>query len=148
MFQFQSGRLKPEESALVFERNFDPRNDEEAALEVSPKLFALAWPRAKSLFLGAAARLEDLDADIEAAATNWTPERMARIDRALLRLAWYEMLHRDDVPPLVSLNEALELSKSFGDADSTAFINGVLNRLLAKMPERRSSNAVAPKGGA
>jgi N utilization substance protein B len=52
------------------------------------------------------------------------------VDRGLIRLAYYEMLHRGDIPARVSLNEALEIAKSYGDDDSVAFINGVLDRLL------------------
>ncbi|MDR1546604.1 MAG: transcription antitermination factor NusB [Deltaproteobacteria bacterium] len=137
MFQHQSGQLKPEESLILFERSFDPRHDEEAALELDADAFSKAWPMAKALFLGAARRLDELDRDIEEASANWNPDRMAQVDLALIRLAYYEMRHCPDVPPLVSLNEALELSKSFGDIDSTAFVNGVLDRLLDAVPDGR-----------
>jgi N utilization substance protein B len=59
------------------------------------------------------------------------------VDRAIIRLAYYEMRWRDDIPPKVSLNEAIELAKDFGDSDSGAFINGVLDKLLSQ---------ISPKG--
>jgi N utilization substance protein B len=62
-------------------------------------------------------------------AHNWEFERIAKIDLAILRLAMFEMLHRKDIPPVVSINEAIDLSKQFSNADSKRFINGILDRL-------------------
>ncbi|MDR3135297.1 MAG: transcription antitermination factor NusB [Deltaproteobacteria bacterium] len=132
MFQFQANGLRPEEIVFLFEQNFDPKNDEEACLDLTPRNFELAWPLAKDLFLGATRNLKELDQDIGQAASNWSLGRMSQVDLALLRLAYYEMRFRDDIPPRVSLNEAIEIAKSFGDHDSTSFINGVLDKLMAK----------------
>ena len=60
---------------------------------------------------------------------NWKLERMARVDRNILRLAVYEILKRADVPVKVTLNEAIELSKKYGSEESSAFVNGILDRI-------------------
>jgi N utilization substance protein B len=76
---------------------------------------------------------EAIDAQIRAMAQNWEFERIAKIDLAILRIAMYEMLHRKDIPPVVSINEAIEVSKQFSNSDSKRFINGILDRLKDKL---------------
>jgi N utilization substance protein B len=71
----------------------------------------------------------EVDARIKALAQNWEFERIAKIDLAILRVAVFEMLHRRDIPPVVSINEAIDLSKQFSNADAKRFINGILDRL-------------------
>ena len=70
-----------------------------------------------------------IDAQIRVLAQNWEFERIAKIDLAILRVAIFEMLHRRDIPPVVSINEAIDLSKEFSNADAKRFINGILDRL-------------------
>jgi N utilization substance protein B len=70
-----------------------------------------------------------IDAQIRVLAQNWEFERVAKIDLAILRIAIFEMLHRKDIPPVVSINEAIDISKQFSNADSKRFINGILDRL-------------------
>ena len=70
-----------------------------------------------------------IDAQIRHLAQNWEFERIAKIDLAILRIAIFEMLHRRDIPPVVSINEAIDISKQFSNADSKRFINGILDRL-------------------
>jgi N utilization substance protein B len=73
----------------------------------------------------------ELDELIGKASKNWRVERMARVDRNLLRLALYEMRHGGDaVPAKVAINEAIEIAKRYGTSESPAFINGVLDRCL------------------
>ncbi len=71
----------------------------------------------------------DIDARIKALAHNWEFERIAKIDLAILRVAMFEMLFRKDIPPVVSINEAIDLSKQFSNADAKRFINGILDRV-------------------
>lgn len=71
----------------------------------------------------------EIDAHIKGLAHNWEFARIARIDLAILRLAIFEMIYRKDIPPVVSINEAIDLSKEFSNADSKRFINGILDRL-------------------
>ncbi|UQZ91212.1 transcription antitermination factor NusB [Deltaproteobacteria bacterium Smac51] len=127
----------PEMTALTFENSFSPEVDEENGLEVAADDFRRAWPLARELFFGVAGNLEELDEAISAAASNWSLGRMSPVDRGLIRLAYYEMLYREDIPPKVSLNEALEIAKSYGDDDSSSFINGVLDRLMRAVEASR-----------
>ena len=70
-----------------------------------------------------------LDAEIKKYALNWDLHRMAVVDRNILRLAIYEMLHRDDIPPVVSINEAVDIAKKFSTEESGKFVNGLLDRI-------------------
>lgn len=78
---------------------------------------------------GVVANIEDIDGRIKGLAHNWEFDRIARIDLAILRVAMYEMIHRKDIPPVVSINEAIDLSKQFSNADAKRFINGILDRM-------------------
>lgn len=84
---------------------------------------------AEELIHGTIEHLVEIDAHIKGLAHNWEFERIAKIDLGILRLAMFEMLHRKDIPPVVSINEAIDLSKQFSTTDSKRFINGVLDRM-------------------
>ena len=84
---------------------------------------------ARDLFSGIAEKVPELDAIIVSASDNWRLARMSRVDRNILRLGVFELLHRPDTPPRVAINEAVELAKRFGTEDSAAFVNGVLDRI-------------------
>jgi N utilization substance protein B len=71
--------------------------------------------------------LKSINAKILACAKNWTLDRMAIVDRNVLRMAAYEILYRMDIPPSVTINEAIELAKKFGTDESGAFVNGILD---------------------
>ena len=86
-------------------------------------------PFADTLFNGTVQRLGEIDSIITRHADNWDLKRMAVIDRNVLRLGAYELLYVEDVPPKVCINEAIELAKRFGDADSGKFINGILDAI-------------------
>ena len=92
---------------------------------------------AEGLVRGVARHRRELDAAIEAVSQNWRLDRMARVDRNVLRLATFELLHRDDVPVKVAINEAIELGKKFGSESSGAFINGILDRVAGALPASR-----------
>jgi N utilization substance protein B len=83
---------------------------------------------AEELIQGFILNQADIDATIKTLAQNWEFERIAKIDLAILRLAIYEMKHRKDIPPVVSINEAIDLSKQFSNLDAKRFINGILDR--------------------
>jgi N utilization substance protein B len=72
-----------------------------------------------------------LDESIRAANSAWRVERMARVDRNVIRLAAWEMLHTKDVPPEVAIDEAVELARKFGTEDSPAFVNGTLDKVAS-----------------
>jgi N utilization substance protein B len=88
---------------------------------------------ANRLFEGAAREVTALDEMIVKHAENWRFERLAAIDRAILRLAIYE-LRATDTPPKVILNEAVDLAKKFSSEDSGAFVNGILDAFRKSLP--------------
>lgn len=73
--------------------------------------------------------LEDIDAEIAKTSVNWKLDRMSCIDRNILRMAAFEIIHLEEIPPLVAINEAVELAKKYGAEESSRFINGVLNKI-------------------
>lgn len=86
-------------------------------------------PFCLGLYDGVIAHRPDIDRRLSETADNWRLVRMAAVDRNVLRLGAYELLHTAETPPNVALNEAIELARRFGSADSPAFVNGVLDRL-------------------
>jgi N utilization substance protein B len=86
-------------------------------------------PYADEVVRGVAGERARLDALIAAASANWRLERMARVDRNVLRIGAWELASRQDVPRAVALDEAVELAKRFGTEESGAFVNGVLDRI-------------------
>jgi N utilization substance protein B len=91
-------------------------------------------PFCLALYDGVVAHQDDIDRRLGEAAENWRLTRMAAVDRNVLRLGAYELLHTPDTPPNVALNEAIELARRYGSADSPAFVNGVLDRLRQTAP--------------
>lgn len=87
----------------------------------------------EELIHGVIEHCNEIDSHIKGLAHNWEFERIARIDLAILRLAIFEMLFRKDIPPIVSINEAIDLSKEFSNADAKRFINGILDRLKTQL---------------
>jgi len=100
-----------------------PPTAEEAAV----RLFA------EPLIRGALEHRDEADALIKRHAQNWDLHRMAAVDRNILRLAIYEMLHRDDIPPVVSINEAVDIAKKFSTQDSGKFVNGILDQVKGEL---------------
>lgn len=88
---------------------------------------------ATALVEGVGAHRDAIDVRIQASSRNWKLERMARVDRNILRLAVFELLHRGEIPKRVTLNEAIEMGKRFGSEDSSAFINGILDHICASL---------------
>jgi len=93
------------------------------------KVITEARAFAERLIRGVFEHRDVLDETIAAQAKNWTLERMDVVDRNILRLGAFELLFCDDVPDLASINEAVELAKEFGHADSGSFVNGILDQL-------------------
>ncbi|MFJ7853106.1 transcription antitermination factor NusB [Peribacillus frigoritolerans] len=86
----------------------------------------------KKLVMGITENREQIDGMIRDNLENWTLERLANIDRNLLRIAVYEMVHSEDVPVSVAMNEAIEIAKKFGDDQSSGFVNAVLSKVKVK----------------
>ena len=98
---------------------------------------------AEELVLGIHQHRDEIDEIIREYAQNWDFKRIAKIDLAILRLAIFEMLHRHDVPPIVSINEAIDLSKMFSIEDAKRFINGILDQFKLKL--RRPLREASPE---
>ena len=85
---------------------------------------------AQRLIQGVLENREEIDKLIQDVAQNWNISRMAVVDRNVLRLATHELLHCQDIPPKVAINEAIEIGKRFSTQNSGAFINGILDRIM------------------
>jgi N utilization substance protein B len=127
---------------LLFQRDLNPgvdrawierfAHDRIREAEVAP--FCLR------LFDGITAHLDAIDAELAAAAENWRLPRMAAVDRNVLRMGAYEILFTPETPANVALNEAIELARRYGSADSPSFVNGVLDRLKENRGQRPMTN--------
>lgn len=84
---------------------------------------------AEELIRGASEQIEAIDEIIRGLTENWSFNRIAKTDLAILRMAIYELMYRQDIPPIVSINEAIDLSKEFSGDDARRFINGILDRV-------------------
>ena len=121
---------------LLFQRDHNPGVDR-AALErfVRDRLRDPALePFCLALYDGVVTHLPDIDRRLAEAAENWRLPRMAAVDRNVLRLGASELLFAADTPPGVALDEAIELARRYGSADSPAFVNGVLDRVARDAP--------------
>lgn len=83
----------------------------------------------EELIHGVVEHVDEIDGRIRGLAHNWDFDRIAKIDLAIMRVAIFEMVYRKDIPPVVSINEAIDLSKQFSNLDAKRFINGILDRL-------------------
>ena len=94
------------------------------------------------LIRGVLHHLSELDAVIAEQTRNWDIARIAKVDRNILRLAIHEMLHRDDIPPVVSINEAIDIAKKFSTENSGRFVNGILDKVKSGLmrPARTPTN--------
>lgn len=103
------------------------RGDKPAPLPPSSREYA------EKLVRGVSANLEAIDAAIQKVSSHWRLDRMARVDRNVLRIGAFEILHQgEEVPRKVAINEAVEIAKRFGTAESSAFVNGILDRIGTK----------------
>lgn len=133
-----SSRRKAREAAfqILYQMEFSEESPRAIfdASEVARELEdAEARDFALSLVEGARKQLAEIDALLRRLCENWRLERMATVDRTILRLGAYELLHRRDVPPRAVINEAVELGKRFGAEESGAFINGILDRIFKEV---------------
>ena len=112
---------------------------------------------ALNLVEGVLGHQAETDERISRYAENYELHRLAVVDRNILRLAIYEMLHRHDIPPVVSINEAIEIAKRFGSEESSRFVNGILDRVkldltrplrTASEPGRAAANVHVPPADA
>ncbi len=112
-------------------------------LDIDPEARGLAV----TLVRAASSERTAIDERIAAASRNWRLERMARVDRNILRLAVGELLHVRETPVKVVINEAVELAKRFGTAESPAFVNGVLDRIASALGHAGTTGADGAASG-
>jgi transcription antitermination protein NusB len=117
LYQWEVGRVEPGEAVS---RHWEIEQE-------GPELSGTARGFAEDLVAGTITHLPSIDARIEAQARHWRLERMAVIDRLILRMAVYEFLHRPDTPRTVVIDEAIELARTFSEQDAVRFVNGVLD---------------------
>jgi N utilization substance protein B len=117
LFQMEASGATADEAIRLFWRSFGADADPEGRVY------------AEDAVRGVHAQISALDKHIAEASAHWRVERMTRVDRNVLRLGAWELAHRHDVPREVVLDEAIELAKEFGTDESSAFVNGVLNRI-------------------
>ena len=115
LYQHDLAKVDPEEAMSLFWEHF-PANMEVREF-------------CTQLVLGSLDHLMMIDELLSEASENWSLTRMSVVDRNILRLATYELLDRPDIPPSVSLNEAIEIAKKYSTPDAAVFINGVLDRI-------------------
>jgi N utilization substance protein B len=138
---------------LLYLHDLNPRVEREAIQRfVEERLRDEALARfALGLYDGVRAHHQAIDQQLSSAAENWRLPRMAAVDRNVLRLGAYELLHTADTPPSVALNEAIELARRFGSLDSPGFVNGVLDKLKrtagAGQPFQADADAAARQAG-
>jgi transcription antitermination protein NusB len=138
-------RRRAREAALQILYQWDVgRGDVNRAVET---FFGHQWPDAQpasdevrmfasALARDTVARLDAVDAVVAETAQNWRPERMAVLDRLILRMAVCELMRDLDTPPAVVINEALELARTFSTEDAVKFINGMLDAIRKKLSTR------------
>lgn len=115
---------------LLFQRDFNQGALAEALVDFWDEKEV---PEAARVFMeelvqGVESNAAAIDEKVQVYAENWDLKRMAAVDRNVIRVAMYEMLFRDDIPPVVSINEAVDIAKQYSGDDSGRFVNGILDR--------------------
>ncbi len=100
---------------------------------------------ANSLIRGTRENIHSIDKIIKKAAEHWSIERMATVDRNILRCAAYELLYRKDIPSAVTMNEAIEIAKKYSTEESASFINGILDKIQKSIQPRMVRQAHHPE---
>jgi N utilization substance protein B len=128
---------------FLFQHDLNPPSELDAALDEfweSQRESAIAEDKgaavrlfADPLIRGTLQYRAEADATIKKHAENWDLHRIAAVDRNIMRLAIYEMLHREDIPPIVSINEAVDIAKKFSTQDSGKFVNGILDKVKGEL---------------
>lgn len=127
LFQVDMGGVEPQQAMKNMDEGFGPVNQNADFVE--------------KIVLGTIENLSFIDRVISVVSQDWNIERMASVDRNIIRLAFYEIFFLNDIPNNVSVNEAVELGKMYGGEESARFINGILGKVLAS-PEDYSPDVL------
>jgi transcription antitermination factor NusB len=135
----------------LFHLEFSPGDPEEVFTLLCENFAFSGTSRAfaRGLVTGVCDQKRNLDERIGRSSTNWRLERMSRVDRNILRLGVFELLFMEDIPPKVSIDEAVELAKKYGTEDSASFINGILDHVYnqLRLPGEEDPGGVGDKIG-
>ncbi len=126
LYQWELGGNAPEQVAASFFLERKAASDVESF--------------ARELFRGAVNDIKQLDPLIREHAANWRLERMAAVDRSILRVAVYELVHCPETPPHAVIDEALEIARRFSGEGSVEFVNGILDTILKTLPTREAKS--------
>lgn len=137
LYEVDSSGKDPVEALETYWVNFETTGRPAGSPEPDPAIKAFA----RQLVEGVTRNAGEIDALIERCSLNWRLDRMPRVDRNVLRLACYELLHSTDVPTKVVINEAIELGKRYGTEESGAFVNGILDKVAGEV---RKGSGEAP----
>lgn len=133
---------------FLFQNDFNPLDIEQALTEFwsgrNPDKKSRAF--AEDIIRGVLARVDQIDRLMQSYAEHWEIKRMNAVDRNVIRVALYEMLHRADIPPVVSINEAVDIARDFSSNESGKFVNGILDRALRDLrrPMREAARTQPP----
>lgn len=150
--QRQNGRRQTREWVMqfLFQLDFNPEPIDIALQDFwedkNPAERELRY--AEEIIKGVVQHKDELDAKLSEYAKKWDSDRMGAVDRTVMRVALYEMLYREDVPPVVSINEAVHFAKDFSSFQSGRFVNGVLDRIRQDIDRPARTTYKAPKGEA
>ena len=131
LYGLDAQKAELDEAIALFWTNFDETNQNisEEVKTFSNELVEGTWKNRNKI-----------DKLISGNSSNWTLGRMSRVDKSILRMAVYELLFCPDIPPKVTLNEAIDLGKIYGSENSGSFINGILNALYIKLSGNHENN--------
>jgi len=127
LYQMELGKTDPEEVFQFYLKEKEP--DQKASDFV------------KGLFFGVCEKSDELDKEIIKVAENWKLNRIAIIDKNILRMAIYEISYCPDIPEVVSINEAVDIAKKYSTSDSGKFVNGILDKVKNELVQKRSQKS-------
>ena len=135
----------------LFQLDFNPQDLDAAVAAAWPdrELAADVKAFAEELIRGVAAHRAKIDEEVRRCSENWDLRRMGAVDRNILRVAMYELLFRPDIPPVVSIDEAIDIARDFSDETSAKFVNGILDRArqdLDRPARTGGKKAAKPEG--
>jgi transcription antitermination protein NusB len=132
LYGLDAQRVDLAEAIALFWINFDETNE-----KISEEVKAFS----NDLVKGTWKNRRKIDNLISGNSSNWTLGRMSRVDKSILRMAVYELLFCSDIPPKVTMNEAIDLGKIYGSENSGSFINGILNALYLKLSGNKNDES-------
>ena len=115
LYKMDITKISLDDALATFSENFSVKKE--------------SWAFAELLTKGVCNNLDEINSLVEDQSQHWKLDRMPVTDRNIIRIAAYELLHMDDIPSKVTLNEAIELGKTYGSEESSAFINGILDKI-------------------